>query len=224
MSALVALDIRGLRPGHLTRFRGAVSAERRARAARFYFLEDQQRCLAAGVLLRYALVEHNGLSARDLEFATNEFGKPFLPDRAGVHFNLSHSGSWVVCATSTSQIGVDVEHSSAGSVDLARRFAPAEHAYVKAASVEEQPRRFAQIWTLKESYLKYLGHGLSVAFDSFSVATPERRLSTVRGAPGRPPYLKQVNHDGEYYIAECCADDSEITVQELPVEALLPVC
>lgn len=224
MSAVVAFDIDRLPVVDMDRFRQAVPAERRARAAMFHFVEDQKRCLTAGVLLRYALVRKHGLPVRDLTMAINEFGKPFLLECAEVHFNLAHSGNWAVCATSTSEIGVDIEHAGAGAVDISHRFAPDEHSYVSAAPAGERPRRLVQIWTLKESYVKYLGRGLTVPLDSFSVSALDRRPRILRGQLDTRPYLKQVTHDSDYYIAECCGDDSRLIVEEPTLEELLAVC
>ncbi|MGC9438081.1 4'-phosphopantetheinyl transferase superfamily protein [Streptomyces sp. WG5] len=155
MPTVLVLDIDRLSDADTERFRQAVPAERRARADRFHFPADRKRCLAAGVLLRYALLEHHGLRARDLVLDRNEFGKPILVNRPDLHFSLSHSGRWVACATGATEIGVDVEHTSAGTVDIAHRFAPDEHACICAAPAGERARRLVQIWTLKESYVKY---------------------------------------------------------------------
>lgn len=224
MSTVVAFDIGLLRDDDLDRLGSAVSAERRARAARFRFVDDQKRCLAAGVLLRYALASQHGISIHDVDIATNEFGKPFLADRPGLHFNLSHAGAWVICATSASVIGVDIERSDARHLGIARRFAPDEYAYITDAPAREQPRRFVQIWTLKESYAKYVGRGLRIPMDSFSVSPEHPHPKILRGEQHSRPFLKHVAHGGDYSIAECCDDDSPITVNEVATDDLWAVC
>ncbi|WP_440068647.1 4'-phosphopantetheinyl transferase family protein [Streptosporangium sp. OZ121] len=224
MSTVLVFDIDRLSDAGTDRFRQAVPAERRARADRFHFPEDRKRCLAAGVLLRYALLERHGLPVRDLVVARNEFGKPFLVNRPGLHFNLSHSGRWVACATSATEIGVDIEHTSAGAVDIAHRFTPDEHAYISAAPAGARARRLVQIWTLKESYVKYLGRGLNVPLNSFSVSARDRRPKVLRGRLDTRPFLKQVTHEGDYWIAECSENKSDISLAELSPEDLLAVC
>lgn len=217
----MAFDITTLHAADMGRFAAAVTPERRTRAARFRFIEDQQRCLAAGVLLRYALTRNAGVSWNDVEFGKNEFGKPFLVRPAGVHFNLAHAGNWVVCATSATEIGIDIERAAAGHLEIAHRLAPPEYSYVMAAPAIERPRRFAQVWTLKEGYLKYLGKGLNVAMDAFSVTPEHRHPLILRGDLDSSPLLKQVAHDANYYLAECSADDSEIRIEQPGLDALM---
>ena len=60
MSTVVAFDIREMGEVDLARFADAVPAERRERAARFRFADDRKRCLAAGVVLHYAVIRHSG--------------------------------------------------------------------------------------------------------------------------------------------------------------------
>ena len=143
--------------------------ERQARAACCRRREDALRCVAAEALLRYAL----GTDIGRVEMGP--CGKPFLPDRPDFFFNLSHSGNWVVLACGDSEVGVDVQslRSNTNPEAMARRFfSPEEQRYVfEKESCRDQ--RFFEIWTGKESYLKYLGTGLGRTLPSFSVLSPE---------------------------------------------------
>ncbi|MFD4024195.1 4'-phosphopantetheinyl transferase family protein [Streptomyces sp. NPDC058576] len=217
MSTVLVFDIDRLPDTGTARFRRAVPADRRARADNYHFPDDRKRCLAAGVLLRYALLVHHGLREDELPLSRNRFGKPYLAHRPDLHFSLSHSGRWVVCATSGKRIGVDIEHVDAGTRDIAHRFTPDEHAYVAAAPPAERARRLIQIWTLKESYLKCVGSGLTTPLNSFSThpASPSP-------APGL--FLKQIPHECDYWLAECGEDDSSIDLRHTAAEDLLAVC
>ncbi|MER6911903.1 4'-phosphopantetheinyl transferase superfamily protein [Streptomyces sp. NPDC000594] len=224
MSTVTAFDISRLPDTAPARFRRSVPPDRRERAALFPLVADRKRCLTAGVLLRHALILRHGLTADELTTAKNTQGKPFLVDRPDVHFNLSHAGNWVVCATGTSEIGVDIEHISAGATDISHRFAPDEYAFVSAAPPAERPRRLVRIWTLKESYVKYLGRGLTVPLNSFSVAPPDPRPRILRGSLDPRPFLRQTTHHDDYYIAVCTPDDTPLTVTEPSLDELLTVC
>lgn len=152
----------------------AASAERRSRADAYRFREDSLRCVTADALLRYAL----GTSEYTVEHTPS--GKPFLKGREGFFYNLSHAGCWVVIAWGNSEVGVDVEEVSGASHPdaIARRFfTPEEQNYIfKDGQLLRQ--RFAEIWTGKESYLKFLGTGLKKELTSFSVLSlpPEIHL------------------------------------------------
>jgi 4'-phosphopantetheinyl transferase len=54
-------------------------------------------------------------------------------------------------------------------IELAERFfSPSEAATLRGLSIDLQPERFLQYWTLKEAYVKARGMGLSLALDRFS--------------------------------------------------------
>ena len=74
----------------------AASPERKAKADAMRFTEDKHRCIAAEALLRHALKEQ-GIC--DFQVLTEENGKPYLQGLP-VHFSLSHSGEFVLCAIS----------------------------------------------------------------------------------------------------------------------------
>lgn len=141
------------------------SPERKSRADRYLRQEDRIRCVAADALLR--LVPGYDQS----ELLQTPAGKPYFKDSC-IQFNLSHSGRWVVIAWGSTPVGIDVEQirMDQGKRQLAKRFfCPDEQQYVFEAPEEEQGKRFFQIWTGKESYLKYQGTGINRPLNSFSV-------------------------------------------------------
>jgi len=149
------------------------SQERRERADRYLRKEDAHRCIIADGLLRYAL--RQALGTDQVALAQTSSGKPFIPDREDFHFNLSHSGRWVVIAWADCPMGIDVETvlMDGSKENLARRFFHAdEQTYLFSTDGEDRAKRFFEIWTKKESYLKYLGAGINRPLDSFSVLAP----------------------------------------------------
>lgn len=160
----------------------AATAQRQEKAKRYRCFEDSIRCVTADALLRWAVSQTPGLSLPySLEYDAK--GKPRLTGAENFHFNLSHSGKWVVIAWGDSPVGVDVEaiRESGGMETIARRhFTEAEYRHIFSGETI-RPERFFQIWTGKESYLKYLGTGLTKALSSFSAIAP-----TVEDPPGTP--------------------------------------
>jgi 4'-phosphopantetheinyl transferase len=145
----------------------------RVRGERFLLADDRRDFAAAHVLLRHALSSCAAVAPADWQFTTNEYGKPLvvMPDQAfqGITFSLSHTKGLVACAvTRDARVGVDVERARGMSdlLDVARRcFAPAEARSLEAMSPDDRQSRFVELWTLKESYLKATGRGLSVPLD-----------------------------------------------------------
>lgn len=181
MIRVICADISGLRPGDYERLYQLACPERKARADRYRRREDALRCVAADALLRKAL----GSGGYTVERTPS--GKPFIKENKNFHFNLSHAGNWVVIAYGDREVGVDVE-AHRENIDMetiaGRFFSPEEQRYI--FSDKENPRqRFFEIWTGKESCLKYLGVGLKTDLTSFSVLSlkPELRLHH-RSLPG----------------------------------------
>ena len=74
---------------------------RYARSLQYSRQEDRLRCLGAGVLLHHVL----GIDESALHYGA--YGKPYVP--GNVEFNLSHGGSWVILASDSRPLGVDIE-------------------------------------------------------------------------------------------------------------------
>jgi 4'-phosphopantetheinyl transferase len=108
-------------------------------------------------------------------------------DQPVIHFNLSHSGDWVLVAFArVCALGIDVEATAerAASADLI--------AYVMCDQEQQQlrslpaPRRraaFFKCWTSKEALLKGCGVGLSVAPRAIEVAIDPDAPARLIGAP-----------------------------------------
>lgn len=139
-----------------------LSTWRRAKAATLGNVDDRTRCLCAGVALD-AVLQSVNLREKDVTIGYGEHGKPFLKDYPHLHFNLSHSGKWAVCALSDTPIGVDVEQlRQVDALRLAARWLPAKQAkLLKTSPPTEQIPRFFEFWTRRESLLKAQGVGLS---------------------------------------------------------------
>lgn len=106
-------------------------------------------------------------------------GKPSFSQRPQIHFSLSHSGEYWLCAMGRQPVGLDLqEHRYLDAEGLSRRFFhPAEAAYLQA---QEQADFFA-VWAAKESFVKYSGQGIDQQFGSFSVVGEQGLAGEVAG-------------------------------------------
>jgi 4'-phosphopantetheinyl transferase len=170
-----------LRPGTLADplVRDAVHAivtpDERARSARFVFDRDRDAFLAARAQLRVALAQVTGRSPRSFVFVIGPQGKPDLDrlvDGRRLAFNVSHVHALVTCAVAWERaIGVDVESFERDPpLEVAERFfAAPEAAELRALPDAEQRAAFYEYWTLKESFIKAVGTGLSMPLHDFAV-------------------------------------------------------
>jgi 4'-phosphopantetheinyl transferase len=81
----------------------------------------------------------------------------------------------VLAITREHELGIDTEDTltRAPPLEIADRFfARGEVASLRALPPERQPARFFQYWTLKESYIKARGMGLSLPLDQFAFHFP----------------------------------------------------
>lgn len=155
-----------------TLFDGALNQlpeERKQKVLQCKNQDAKRLSLGAGVLLGKAL-ESKGITEKDLRFAYGEQGKPYLADYPNVHFSLSHSGEMVMCVIADCETGCDIEQIHPRKYDhIAKRFfTKKEYQSVIGQTNEEMCREmFYRYWTLKESFLKTTGKGISLPLDSF---------------------------------------------------------
>ena len=147
-----------------------VSREKQERIRCFRFFRDAQNALLGDILVRTEICRITGLKNRELDFSKSEYGKPFLTSAPHIHYNISHTGHYVACAIAGEPVGIDIELIEPVKMELVEWFfAPDETAYILNAP---QSQRFSEVWTKKESRIKWEGKGLSKPLPSFSVFDP----------------------------------------------------
>lgn len=141
---------------------------------RFRFDVLKRRYLLTRTLVRTVLSRHAPLAPGDWVFESNAHGRPRIaqpPLQAqDLNFNLSHTEAMVVLAIARGrEIGVDVECTRHHApLEVAQRFfSPPEAAALAALPEAQRVARFWDLWTLKESYIKARGLGLSLPLDGF---------------------------------------------------------
>jgi 4'-phosphopantetheinyl transferase len=111
-------------------------------------------------LLSLGLARAFGIRPGEVELERNSFGKPRLRGHHEVHFNMAHCRRAVTVLVADRPVGVDVEVVRGRDAHVAQRcFDVSERERVEAAA--DPDREFFRYWTLKESYVKALGCGLS---------------------------------------------------------------
>ncbi len=163
-----------------------------ARAGQYHFEKDRRRYIISRGNLRRILADYLACRPGDIRFRYNRYGKPLL-DRPveGRHiaFNISHSGSMVVCAFAlNTPVGIDVEKirdmASWGGI-VERFFSEKEKAMLAAIPPHLKSSYFFHFWACKEAYIKAHGKGLALSLDEF----------TVSSMPGRPASLVECRRD-----------------------------
>lgn len=109
-----------------------------------------------------------------------KLGKPFFPELPQLHFSLSHSDIWIVCALDCHPVGVDIEQLRPRKIALPSYALTAEE-YTLYQSLGGDWAAFYTLWTKKEAWCKYTGEGIG---RSFRLSPPQEGLqfSTYKGS------------------------------------------
>jgi 4'-phosphopantetheinyl transferase len=185
---------------------------RRARALRRP--ADRRRHVAARALVRTVLSRYRSPAPQDWRFIADAHGRPQLsPEHQWpeLQFNIAHTAGVVVLAvTAGAAVGVDVETSRrrTDTVALERYFAPTERAALEALPAAARRRRFFELWTLKEAYLKARGLGLRLPLAGFAFeycALAGLQIQFTGACPDTPQRwaLAQLCLRGRYLLALC---------------------
>ena len=181
-----------------------VSPQRKQRAKRFLRREDACRCIIGEVLAKYCVAVRERIPINEIVFHSDEFGKPRIASTKTMDFSISHSKSWVVCAIDNGPVGIDVEHVHDHDSAIAKRFFhPDEYAMLCALPEDEKKAKFYELWTLKESYIKAIGKGLSCPLDSFAIIFERDRIAMRTKKDLPEMFFKQYDLGTGYKCALC---------------------
>lgn len=145
-----------------------LSKERKQKVEKLKSYRAKCLCAISELLLKKALEELNIDS--HIRYSYNEFKKPYLKDHPEIYFNYSHSKEYVVCVISNNEVGCDIEYIDKLNEKLYKRFfSENEIDYLDSLENNKKRESFYKLWTLKESYIKYIGKGFSCSLNSFNV-------------------------------------------------------
>ncbi len=178
------------------RFENWLSPVERKRWQRFVRSADRDLFLAAHGFCRQVLSEYADLAPTAWEFEIGEHGKPRIANNVALEFNLSHTSGPVgtrglvgVVVTGDTTCGIDVESlDSADNIELLTKTSMAAYERIDIGQHADPRKRFYQHWTLKESYLKARGAGLSFPLDRFGFVLDPLPSLTVE-----PPIIDDVS-------------------------------
>ncbi|QWT54453.1 4'-phosphopantetheinyl transferase superfamily protein [Christensenella sp. MSJ-20] len=133
-------------------------------------------------------------------------GKPYFPHAPWLHFSITHSGDYWLCALGTIPLGLDLQrHQDCDRAAIAQRFFhPLEQSYLEHTAYQD----FYSIWAAKESYLKYTGQGLPGGLNGFSVVADGALAASVNGAA-----LHHLPFSEEYSLCLCGQLSTPIQLQ-----------
>jgi len=175
---------------------GWLSKQDLQRVDRYQFLEHKKQLLMGRYLTRTVLSRYGQFSAADWRFENNEYGKPFIASALleelvePLFFNLSHSQNKLVLAVARHEfLGVDIEYGL-----KPRRVEKIANRYFSNSEIEDLSgleksqiqKRFYDLWSLKEAYIKACGMGLAIPLNHFSFSFQNERKIEIKFHKERP--------------------------------------
>jgi len=149
-----------------------VPGQRRSAALRYRHTFGRFACLKSYLMLSELLSSEFGLEEFRMEVGTH--GKPFIPDRPDIQFNLSHCQKAIAVVVSDKPVGLDVESFRRFSDGLLYK-AMNESEIAEIVASESPEEVFAAYWTRKEAVFKLIGTGITD--DLHSILT-EKKTAT----------------------------------------------
>lgn len=94
------------------------------------------------------------------EIIFNENGKPLFKEK-NIYFNISHCEELVVCVISSNDIGIDIEKIKSKKASLINYICNEKELKQIEKSLNKD-QKFIEIWTKKESYIKFNGSSINI--------------------------------------------------------------
>jgi 4'-phosphopantetheinyl transferase len=183
--------------------------ERIDRIRKFHFRRNALQSLCGELISRIKLAEYLGIDMAKVAIQRDEYGKPHCVNARDLFFNVAHSGNLVAAVFDNNVVGVDIENMRNTDMAIADRFFSKNEATALRAKPEvEQRDFFFKLWTLKESFIKAEGKGLSIPLDSFEFVIDDSgnvHFTNLSGEKCRTYRFKHYETQPGYNCALCSA-------------------
>lgn len=201
------LNIRSIGPEEYQSLLSRMTPQTLQRIQRFKFAEDKLRCALGEYFVKQVFARRYGLPYGEVEKKVEEKGKPYFKTDRDFHFNISHSGDYLVCAVTDIPVGVDVQAPAPLDRGCAEKI-------LSARELEKwqdlKPREAADClikhWTYKESFAKLKGLGLFLPFPEITIVPGG--IIYAGGALEACCFAEE--RLGDYYLVTCTSSPREI--------------
>lgn len=187
--------------------------DRKEKAGKYIHSNDQKNCLIVYVLLVYGIYKEYGLRLHNKKvFKYGDHGKPYLREHPQIHFNFSHCKDAACCVLSRYPVGIDVESTTSDYSELID-YCCSEEEKMKLKKSDSKSE-FFRLWTLKESYLKCIGLGITDGVCEWDFADCLNDSFT--------KYDKLFNFQGfNRYAIAACGEEENMTINKVHMNEIM---
>lgn len=154
-------------------------------------------------LLKQTLTGYNStLNDCNIKISKNEYGKPFV-EKINTKFNISKTGNtFIIAFTNDDEIGIDIELISSDKVFSHKDifFSLNE---IELIRKDKSLKTFYKFWTRKESFLKFLGTGITDNVNEISLAADRNIIETEIHSQSGEAYINSFIISDEIYCSVC---------------------
>ena len=189
-------DISSIDEESFNKLLNSVKKYRKEKIDKLGNIDAKYLSLAVELLIKKAC-EDFGVDYLNEEIVFNENGKPSFKN-SKYFFNTSHSSKYALCVISDVEVGCDIEEIKGYKEKVAKRFFTSkENEYLDLTN--DKDGLFYRLWTLKESYVKCIGKGLTVPLNSFELSNDSNNIIV----KGKDNYQFFEFKHGNYQISIC---------------------
>ena len=158
---IIGTDVWRIPVSSHTNLLNLLTQEEIERSEVFYKSGDADRFITTRYALRLILGNYLGVPPHEIQIRDGQNKKPVLVNHPHLHFNVAHSGEWILIGVSGAAVGVDLEKVNMDfpfDTILEDNFSKEEIDFVQRA---DDPRvAFYKLWTRKEALVKATATGL----------------------------------------------------------------
>ena len=130
---------------------------------------DRERCFIEILLLKFLIHNFCKIPISNIVIKRNKYGKPYLENNSNFKFNISHSNELII-------VGIDMQNEIGVDIEFIKKINLNNYIKIlKESEIRELSQRknkldsFYEIWTIKESFCKEEGKGISIIDDNYDI-------------------------------------------------------
>ena len=163
-------------------------------------------------LLKTAVLREFGVDSNTLIIEKGEHGKPYFSDREDIFFNISHSGNFVAAAVGECPIGIDIQVVQNVRERMIDKLCnDDEKQFI--SNCPDKDKSFIILWSLKESYIKAIGKGMSFPMSDINFKL-EYFKDEAKGEFSNRSGRYLVRDYGEFVLAVCALGEFNFSVED----------
>lgn len=200
IEVLYTENIRALKTDCFDFYAKQLPEEEQARINRYKRPEDRQAALLGKALLISTFAD----TGTDwLQLKRNDYGKPYFDETGNeAHFNISHSGDYVVAAVNRyGVVGVDIEKIRPLDLSGFKQFF-SEEEWQNIHGHKNALQQFFTYWSIKEAVVKAVGKGLSLPLSDVRISGDSVRID------GQAYYFREILLHDDYRFMVAAPDSS----------------